>query len=98
MYWNAQALATRVRREVTANEEKKLEHLYRLCLARLPSAPERERLLRFFQEQRTAFEHSTEAARELAGANAVGTKPAEAAAWTAVASVLLNLDEFITRE
>ena len=57
------------------------------CLARLPSAPERERLLRFFQEQRTAF--GTAPRRRVNWrAPCCGTKPAEAAAWTAVASAV----------
>jgi hypothetical protein len=47
--------------------------------------------------QRQEYAASSEAARQLAGEGSI-EPVADAAVWTAVARVLLNLDEFITRE
>lgn len=70
-----------------------------MCLSRPPSSLERERLLTFLQQQRTAFITDESAAKELlARKDLSGATLSEAAAWTALARALLNLDEFITRE
>jgi hypothetical protein len=82
----AEGLAARVLRECPSQaDEDRLRLAFRLCLAREPDAWETSRLLAFFRKQQ----------------GALGAKPVRAqvtAAWTAVARVLLNLDEFITRE
>jgi hypothetical protein len=58
---------------------------------------ELERLVRYVDQQRQDFARTPEEAQKVAGETSL--KPIEdAAAWTAVARVLLNLDEFITRE
>jgi hypothetical protein len=61
-----------------------LEHAFRLSTARRPSAFERDRLASL-HARRLAAETGEPAARQRA-------------AWIAVARVLLNLDETITRE
>ena len=51
------------------------------------------------EEIRTLCRQNPEAAAELSGNHRPETvEPADAAAWTAVARTVLNLDEFITRE
>jgi hypothetical protein len=96
----AQRLAARVLRESPSPAaEERLRLAFRLCLAREPDDYETSRLLAFVQKQRAAWR--AEAAGGQTGA--VQGKPAsvpsaDAAAWTALARVLLNLDEFITRE
>ena len=89
----AQALAERTLREsVGAAFQDRIRHAYRLCLAREPAAKEVETLLSYFQTQERIL------ARDEKGRAALYPLNPEAAAWVGVASVLLNLDEFITRE
>ncbi len=90
----AQALAGRVIREARGNDEKRLNHAFLLVLSRQPNTEEAQRLLAYLQQQRTLFATDPESARELSQEAAPGTDPA----WIALASVLLNLDEFINRE
>jgi mono/diheme cytochrome c family protein len=95
----AQALAERVLREETGGVAPRLQRLFRLCLARRPSPSESQRLERFLSEQRKEFRQAPAEARALVPARLpAGTDVPELAAWTATARVLLNLDEFITRE
>ena len=76
-YEAAQALAARLELDHCRDDAARLQHLFRLGLARSPSPQEQQRLEQlltaFGQEDRTG-------------------------AWTTLARVLLNLDEFITRE
>lgn len=97
-YEFARALAERVMREEPDDPEARLERAFRICLTRPPEPAERDRLLRFLLSERDAFETSPEAARLVAAEAPSGAAAAERAAWTALARVLLNLDEFITRE
>ena len=46
----------------------------------------------------SSFGKDPKAAEDLFPARVEGVPPAEAAAWVGVSRVLLNLDEFITRE
>lgn len=93
----AQGLARRILSESTGDDSARLQVAFRWCFSREPTAPELQRLLKLLEEQRSAF--STEVAQKFAPPNLPTTvTPTEAAAWTAVARVLINLDEFITRE
>jgi hypothetical protein len=70
-----------------------------LCLAREPRSAELVRLREFVQQQRQRFEGDKQAAADFAPKPVPdNVTTVEAATWTAVARVLLNLDEFITRE
>ena len=81
-------------------------HAFRLCLGRRPSAREQTLLSGLLKKQTEAFrEHPEDAAalRPLPLASRERKRPEEVdasefAAWTMLARVLLNLDEFITRE
>ena len=66
----------------------KLHHMFRLALCRTPSTAELQYLKDFVEEQRLKFDKD----EVVAGASA------EQYALTAAARVLMNLDEFITRE
>jgi len=90
----AQGLATRVLKEVPADATTRLEHAFRLCLARKPSATEASRLAELLKAE-TASVTDAEAKAVKAPA---GMESKQFAAWTTVARVLLNLDETITRE
>jgi hypothetical protein len=95
----AQGLALRVLKEGPANDEQRLRLAFRLCLARSPSALEVKRLGELLQEQLADFASAPKEARLLAPPNLPAEIAApQVAAWTTVARVLLNLDEFITRE
>lgn len=72
-----------------------LEQIFRRCLTRPPTTSEREKLLHYFQTQLTRFESGELNASELLSKPEASPK---AAAWTALARVLLNLDEAITRQ
>ena len=98
----ARGLAMRILREAGPNEQQRLAHGFRLCTGRLPDARELAILHRIVSQQRGQFDADHQAAEALL---AVGETPSgagrdagELAAWTAVANVLLNLDETITRE
>jgi hypothetical protein len=95
----AQGLATRVLREVKTDDAERLRYAFGLCVARSPSGREQKILADLLTRQRTDFAADAQAARLLVPAQLpVQTNATEFAAWTAVARVLLNLDEFITRE
>jgi mono/diheme cytochrome c family protein len=92
----AQGLAARVLAEGPPDAGGRLDFLFRLTLARPPSPSESQRLVALLDDQREAISADPESARKLAPAGA--SDPTTAASWTVVARVLLNLDEFITRE
>jgi hypothetical protein len=96
----AQNLALRALGESpSAAETERLRYAFRLCFARDPSAIESGRLAQLLDRQRQTFAAAPADAEKVAPANRpAGIAAVDAAAWTAVARVLLNLDEFITRE
>ena len=95
----AQALAARVLTEVSASDEARLRYAFRRCLARESAANERLRLLAYLDAQKAAYARDLKNAATIAPRERPqGIEVADAAAWTAVSRVLLNLDEFITRE
>ena len=99
-YEFAQGLAQRVFRErPAASDPDRVEHAFRLCLARLPRQPEKESLEGLLATQLDEFRTKPDRAPEiLTLATPEGADLPETAAWTMVARVLLNLDEFITRD
>ena len=94
----AQALAVRVVTEAAGGVEARIEHAFRLCFARQPSADERNRLGRYYRRQVEILEGAPERVEEMMPFPLEGVNPVESAAWVGLSSVLLNLDEFITRE
>jgi len=55
-------------------------------------------LARYYEEQKKLNEKDPEALKQLTPNPVSGVQPAEVAAWTGLSRVLMNLDEFITRE
>ncbi len=90
----AKALAKRIHREARADDKSRLAHAYLLALSRPIQPAESQRLLAYIHQQRTLLHGDATSASELTEGLASGVD----AAWVALASVLLNLDEFITRE
>jgi hypothetical protein len=96
----AQALARRAHenRARSVSEEEALRSIFKVCLARDPSAAELATLERLFAVLLKDAQSHPEAAAKLAGTPSPGVTPAEAAAWVALARAVMNLDEFVTRE
>ncbi|MDA1053654.1 MAG: PSD1 and planctomycete cytochrome C domain-containing protein [Planctomycetota bacterium] len=94
----ARALGRRLIHEASADGDR-IGLAYQLCFARDPSQQEADRLLAFVGSQRTDFLASPTDAKAISeAAEGSDEQLAELAAWTIAARVLLNLDEFITRE
>jgi hypothetical protein len=98
----ARALAQRTILEAGKDPGARLDHAWRLATASKPSAEQRQLLRDLLERQQTHYSRNEPAARRLL---AVGESPydtripaAEIAAWTTVASAILNLDEVISKE
>jgi hypothetical protein len=98
----ARHLAARLLRSTTVSEAKRLQQAFEIVLGRAPEAREVDQLLALHQEQVDLYQAAPAEARAVLG---VGDSPrderldaSEHAAWTTVASVLLSLDETITKE
>jgi hypothetical protein len=94
----AQALAARILREGPGSFTEMLTFAFRTCLARQPSPTEIDSLASYFDTQKKIFQKDVKAAALLAPFEVNGRDPIDAATWASAVSVLLNLDEFITRE
>ena len=95
----AQALAVRVLTDSqTSDDRGRLEYAYRRCLGRMPDQEEREYLLNELDRQKSIIERAPHATRNLAVLEIAGVSRVDQAAWVTLSSVLLNSDEFITRE
>jgi mono/diheme cytochrome c family protein len=95
----AQGLAQRVLREGPSDTPGRIRTAVRICLSREPTPAEETRLVEVVTRLQAAFASDASAAEGAAGTRFRGEVPApEFAAWTGLARVLLNLDEFITRE
>ena len=84
------------------SDNDRIALVFRLATARAPKAPETRVLLKLHDTQLAAYQADQSAALKLL---AIGESPrnqkldpAELAAWTMVASTVLNLDETITKQ
>ncbi|QDU05750.1 Planctomycete cytochrome C [Gimesia chilikensis] len=94
-----QGFALRILQEGPPYDEGRIRAAFEICLSRAPSDRELEVMTGYLQEQRAQFKQSPEAAAQVAADDIPKQIDViEAASWTAVARVLMNLDEFITRE
>jgi len=94
-------LAERVISEGGQTFEERVDHLFRLCTARGVKADEVRVCREVFARQLSAFESDAKAVEsflEIGEVPANGAiQPAELAAWTVLANMILNLDEVLTR-
>lgn len=95
MFESARGLGRRLV-EAGGGDGERAELAYRICLARTPTEPERARLVEYVERERAFFDASPEEAEAVSGV--AGPPAPESAAWTMAGRVLMNLDEFITRE
>jgi mono/diheme cytochrome c family protein len=106
---SARALALKILSEGGSDETDRLTYAIRRCLSREPKQGELTVLREFLSKQADRFskrgndawllliDHK-EQKDQLEDKLPVGSDPAELAAWTALARVVLNLDETITKE
>jgi hypothetical protein len=96
----AGALAVRALTEQPeADVDERIAAMFRLCVCREPSPLERSALRRLYDEQVQDARNDPKAARALVASLRLppGVAREELAAWFAVATTLLNLDETITK-
>ena len=94
----AQALAVRLLSGAVGDFNARLNAGYLEALARKPSDKERARLRVYYDKQQALLADDPKSIELVAPFAPDGTTRLEMAVWTAMASVLMNLDEFITRE
>ena len=94
----ARALAIKILQSGGTADESRIRYAFERCASRPPNSKETAVLLTLLQTQSARFTSGEANALELTGTLPAGIAPAQAAAWTAVSRVLLNLDETITKE
>jgi hypothetical protein len=105
----ARALALKILQGASATDEDRLANAMKRCVSREPHTEELRVLQEFLDQERRRFASPNEdpwplladgeqSKQKLSGALPAGVSPSELAAWTAVARVILNLDETITNE
>ncbi|MGN6544929.1 MAG: PSD1 and planctomycete cytochrome C domain-containing protein [Aureliella sp.] len=103
-YECAQAFALRILQEGGSDDRSRADFAFQLCTNRQPQLQERDELLKLLQSRRERLADGWLNPREIATGDPAklpelpsGATPQDAAAWTLVARVLLNLDETITK-
>ncbi|MBS0208209.1 MAG: PSD1 domain-containing protein [Planctomycetes bacterium] len=100
----AQAMALRVLREGGKSDPERIDYAYRLCTGRPVQPAERDEVLKLLASRRRQLAEGWLSMREIATGDPAklpklptGATPQDAAAWTIVARVLLNLDETLNK-
>jgi hypothetical protein len=97
----AQALARRIILEGGVSLDEKISWALRLVLVREPAADEIQTIRDLYQSELAHYKQTLEEAELLAteplGPLPEGINPAEAASWTVVSNVLLNLDAVLSK-
>ena len=100
----AQALAMRVLKEGGATDEERAQFAFRLCTSREPRSQEVREILALLKSRQQKIADGWLAPKEIILDTPEkmkqlppGTTPNQAAAWTIVSRVLLNLDETISK-
>ena len=98
----AKVFAGRIVREGGRTEAERLRYAYRRAIQREPTAAEADLLTRLYRQHLAQYQADRAAAAALLKVGDAqppdGVEPAELAAWTSVARVVLNLHETITRD
>ncbi len=95
----AQALGREILHAGGSDATGRATYGFRLCLTRRPTAPELNRILAYYRAEVAHFQDDSKDAGLVAkGYTGPSASLPEAAAWTMVSNVLLNLDEAITKE
>ena len=98
----SKVFAGRIVREGGRTDAERLRYAYRRAIQREPTAAEAELLTRLYRQHLAQYQADHAAAAALLKVGDAkppqGAEPAELAAWTSVARVILNLHETITRD
>jgi len=95
----SQALAKRMLSRSFEDDARRMSLAVRLCIARSPSEYEQDQLASLLDAARKWYvEHPNDATPVVGEYQPKDVPAAEAAAWVATTRMILNLDEFITRE
>lgn len=101
----SRAFALRVLSEAGADEQARIDRAFLLCTSRLPNERERQAVLDLLASQRKRLAEGWLDERVITTGEAgklpplpEGATPQDAAAWTIVARVMLNLDETLTKQ
>ncbi|MBT4224116.1 MAG: DUF1553 domain-containing protein [Opitutae bacterium] len=86
----ASVFAKRLLQEINSDEEKRLQQAFRLALGRSPKEEEKNMFLNYLEQQGKALAKDDQATKKIADNQKL-------AVWTLACSVLLNLDETVTR-
>ena len=93
------AFAKRLLSRAFPDDASRLAHAVRLSVSRSPRGSELRQLAELLTAAREWYRTHPDDAKQLVGTYSVsGVTPDETAAWIATTRILLNLDEFITRE
>ena len=94
----ARALAVRVLEDAPSEWDARLRRMFQLTLSRLPADREAEQLAESYRRQTRILDQSPPDARQLARIDLRDHDPVEIAAWMGIGRILMNTDEYITRE
>jgi hypothetical protein len=98
----SRAFAARMVREGGPSERDRLRYAYRRALQREPTVAEADLLAGLYRRHLEQYKSDAKAAAAILAVGDArppqGVDPAELAAWTSVARVVLNLHETITRD
>ena len=95
----ARSLARRGLDVANLDHTERISLIFRLCIVRPSTESERNSFVGFFQHAREYYDQHPDAATAFAADSTPdGVSTAEYAAWIAVSRMIMNLDEFITRE
>jgi hypothetical protein len=101
---SARALAFRVLREAAATDRDRAAYAFKLCISRPPTPAEMDEIMSLYRSQRKRLADGWISSRAITSGSheklpdlPKDVSPTDAAAWTIVARVLLNLDETLTK-
>ncbi len=101
----ARALAWKTLQEGGTTDEQRVTYAFRRCVSRKPDTKEEETLEALLKKEEVRYTDGKRNPWDLAAGDPAkppalpsGVTPAQAAAWTVVSRVMLNLDETITKQ
>jgi len=98
----SRALAERTLRSAGKSDRERIDFAFKLATARWPDAQERAVLLKTLREFRSTYRQDRESANKLLSVGETKADSSlpqrELAAWTTLASMILNLDETMTKQ
>ncbi len=97
----SRAFAQRIMTEAGNDTKKRITYAFRLATSRAPNADEMKVLLEVFNQELGGYRKDKEAAEKLLAVGSFKVRAdldrTELAAWTTIASMILNLDETVTK-